>query len=62
MDLHNIGMMERGNKLSLALEACNEIGIMAQVGVQNLNRDQALQLGVERLPDIALAAVGKALL
>src|SRR5579875_2269394 len=59
VDLHDIGMMQRSDKLGFALKARDEIRIIAQVRVQQFDGDIALQLGIESFPDLGYAAVSQ---
>jgi hypothetical protein len=55
---HDVGVIERGHRLGLALEAAAALGIGGQVAGQNLQGHVALELGVlgnEHLSHAALA-------
>lgn len=52
MDLHNVGMVQRGDKLRLALETGDKMGIFLQIGMQQLDRNVALELRIEGFPDL----------
>src|SRR5712692_8979965 len=62
MDFHDIGMMQRGNKLRLPLEARDKVGVNLQIGVQQLDSNITLQLRVQGLPDLGHAALSQSLL
>src|SRR5581483_5621774 len=62
MDLHNVGMVQRGDKLRLAFETCNKIGILFQIGMQQLDRNVSLELCIECLPDFCHATLSQSLL
>src|SRR2546421_5748264 len=62
MDLHNVGMVQRGNKLCFALETGDKMGILFQIGVQQLDRHVALELRIERFPDLCHASKSQSLL
>jgi hypothetical protein len=47
VDVHNIGMTEPGRRLGLAMEACQELGVMLKILGQHLKGHIALQ---RRLP------------
>src|SRR5579863_6588413 len=54
VNLHDIGVVQRRNKLGFALKTSGEIGIRLQIGVELLNGDEASQVGIKSLPDFAL--------
>ena len=54
VNLHDVGMVQRGNKAGFALETRGEIGIGLQIGVELLNGNVASELGIKSLPDFAL--------
>ncbi len=55
-DLHDVGVMELGDGLRLALEAPQEVGRLGEVRVHDLDRDKAIQVGVESFVDLGHAA------
>src|SRR5881397_1856479 len=62
MDLHNVGMVQRSNKLCFALETGDKMGILFQIRVQQLDRNVALELRIERFPDLCHATKSQSLL
>src|SRR5438876_11928984 len=62
MDLDNVGMVQGGNKLCFALEPGDKMGVLFQIRVQQLDRDVALELRIERFPDLGHAPMAQLLL
>src|SRR5579875_1254012 len=59
-DLHNVGMMQRCNKLCLAFKTRHKVWIVLQIGVEYFNSNVALQLRIQGLPDLGHATVSQA--
>ena len=53
VDLRDVRMIERGEHLRFTTEAGEAIGIAGDAGQQNLDRDPAIQPGVEGPVDLA---------
>jgi hypothetical protein len=51
-DPDHVGMLKARRRLSLALEALHELGVLRVLVVQDLDRDLAVELGVVREPDV----------
>src|SRR6266581_4508242 len=62
MDLDNVGMVQGGNKLCFALETGDKMGVLFEIRVQQLDRDVALELRIERFPDLCHATMSQLLL
>jgi hypothetical protein len=56
MQLHNVAMVQGSHHTRFAREAGDEAGVVLQIGVQELDGDKALQVGVESLPDLGHAS------
>ena len=55
-------MVQGGNKLCFALEPGDKMGVLFQIRVQQLDRDVALELRIERFPDLGHAPMAQLLL
>ena len=53
VDAADVGMVERRDRAGLALEACPQIGIAANVTRQDLDRDRTVQPRVAGFVDLA---------
>jgi hypothetical protein len=53
VDRGNVGMVERGEHLRLALEPCEPLGVLCKDLGQDFQRDVAAELGVSRAIDLA---------
>src|SRR5947208_8611366 len=62
MDFHNVGMVQRSKKLGFAVETGDKMGILFQIRVQQLDRNVALELRIERFPDLCHATRSQSLL
>ncbi len=61
VDLHDVRMVERGHVLGFALEARGKAGVVGEEWVHHLDRDIAIQIGLERLVDLGHPAAAQAL-
>src|SRR5689334_5350195 len=55
MNLHNIGMVERGDQLRFAFETDDKMWVLLQIRVQQFDRYVALELRIESFPDFCHA-------
>jgi hypothetical protein len=56
VDGKDVRMRELGDRARLALEACERLGVVGQLGGEDLDRDVAIEFRVARLVDLAHAA------
>jgi hypothetical protein len=56
VDVGNVRVVERGEQLRLAFEACQALGVLGQLGWQQLDRDVAAEVGVGGAVHLARAA------
>src|SRR5215469_3006581 len=54
-------MVQRGDQLCFALETDDKMGVLLQIRVQQLDRNETLEMRIERFADLCHAAVSQLL-